>query len=69
MAKEDLRKKRIENDKAQLELYKAKIELGVAIIEQYAPELSEQERLMYIHKLLKPLNVLGESRLEIESGV
>jgi hypothetical protein len=47
-------------------LYKEKIELAVQVIDKFAPGLPEAERLMYINRLVKLLNILSDSRLEIE---
>jgi hypothetical protein len=60
-----LEEKRTELEKQQLELYQAKIDMASKIIEKFNPQLSETERFAYVIRILKPLNVLVESPLEI----
>src|SRR5690242_16648530 len=57
----------LENEKLRLELHKAKIELALQVLGMVAPTMPEAERIVYVVKLLPPLDVLTGSPLQIAS--
>lgn len=63
----EIERMRLENEKLRLEIEEARINLALTILDKLAPELSEGQRILYAMQLLKPLGVITESPLLIES--
>jgi len=59
-------KLRLENEKNRLELEKAKIEFAFKLLEKYAPNLPEQEKVNYLARLLPSIGVLMENDLQLD---
>lgn len=55
----------IENEKLRLKLYRAKIQLGIEILTQISPTLSETERVSFLIRLLPSLDTLTSSELTL----
>ncbi|MBZ0275112.1 MAG: hypothetical protein K8I60_03140, partial [Anaerolineae bacterium] len=51
--------------KAQLEIHREKLDLALSIVERFAPNLSEKDRLMIVIQMMKSLTVLIENPLEL----
>jgi hypothetical protein len=65
LLKEQCERLKLENDKLRLELQRAKIELALEVLFKVNPYLSEEDKIGYVIKLLRPLDVLVTSELEI----
>jgi len=63
---EEVERMRIENDKSRLELQHAKVQLSIDIMDHLVQNLSENEKILYISKLLPSLDILLSGDLEIE---
>lgn len=66
LMKAQAEKLRIENQRAELDLYRARFELALEMITKLAPNMSDSDRLMFASRLLKPLEVLTGSSLEMQ---
>lgn len=64
----EIERMRLKNEKMRLDIQKEQIELAISVIEKLAPSLPETERLAYVMKILKPLQLLVHSPLEIDSS-
>jgi len=58
---------KLENEKLRIELYRAKIQLALEVLNQVAPNLTETERIGYVVKLLPPLNTIVYSEIEVST--
>ena len=58
-------KLRLENEKLKIELERAKVLLAIELLNQIAPNLSEEDRIAYIVRMLPHLEVVIFSELEI----
>jgi hypothetical protein len=54
----------IETEKLRLELHREKIQLALDVLDRINPDLTETEKIDYVVKLLKPLEVIALSELE-----
>jgi hypothetical protein len=60
-ARAEIERIKLENDKVRLE----NIELALKIIDRYAPELSQTQRIAFVIQLLEPLGVITNSPLDV----
>ncbi|MBI5032072.1 MAG: hypothetical protein HZB51_16190 [Chloroflexi bacterium] len=56
---------KLENEKLRLELQQAKIQMALNILNQYAPNLSETERINHVIQLLRSIDLVISSKLEL----
>jgi hypothetical protein len=63
--REETERMKLENEKLRLELHRAKIQLALEVLAQVAPNLSETEKIIFVVKLLPPLDIFAFSELEI----
>jgi hypothetical protein len=63
LLKEQAKKLQIENQRAELDLYRARFELALEMLNKFAPNMADADRLMYASRLLKPLEVITSSLL------
>lgn len=55
----------LENEMRRLEIQGSRIHLALRVLDTVAPDLSESQRIQYTVQLLKPLEVLTESPLQL----
>lgn len=55
----------LENEKLRLEIHEARINLALRVLEKLSPELDETQRMVHMIELLKPLDLLTSSPLEL----
>jgi hypothetical protein len=60
-----LKEKEMDLQTRQLAFERQKLELAIFTDQNLAPNMSEQERLVYVIELMKPLNTLINSPLEL----
>jgi hypothetical protein len=64
--KAQAKKLQIENQQAELGLYRSRFELALEMISKLSPNLSDSDRLMFASRLLKPLEILTGDSFDIE---
>ncbi len=57
--------KRLQNEEKRLEIHREKLDLALSIVERFAPDLSEKERLLAVTQMMESLTTLTESPLEL----
>jgi len=63
----EIERRRLENEKLRLEIEEARINLALKILDKLSPELSQEQRILYVMHLLKPLGVIANSPLLLTS--
>jgi hypothetical protein len=58
-------KLKLENEKLRLELHREKIQLVIDMLNQIAPNMTEKEKMIYLVKLLPPVDSLIESGIDM----
>ena len=61
----DLERRRLENDKLRLEVEESRINLALKIIDRLNLKIPDEQRIMYVMKLLEPLGILTSSNLNL----
>jgi hypothetical protein len=64
---EETKRLALENEKLKLDLERARVQLVLDILAELGQNLSEQERITYVVRLIQPIMVLTDSNLEILS--
>jgi transcriptional regulator with XRE-family HTH domain len=64
LQKNEAQKVRLENEKLELELHRARIQLAIDTLNHLDPHLSAEDRIAYVVKLLPFLKILTESPLQ-----
>lgn len=63
----ELERIKLENEKLRLELQESKINLALGMIESLAPDMNQSEKIKYVIELLRPLGVIVNNPLFLES--
>lgn len=67
--RQEVEKMKLENEKLRLALAREKIQLALEMLAVIRPEMNDVEKIQYAMELLRPLEVLTQSPLEIASMI
>lgn len=63
----EIERMRLENEKLRLEIEEKRIKMALEILE-IGPELSQEQRILFVMQLLKPLGILTTSSVQLDDG-